>query len=457
MTKLSLFFCGIFLGFTVFSQDSTNQLSVKEMIPPMQHPEWTKNASIYEVNVRQFTPEGTFTAFQKQLPRLKAMGVDIVWLMPIHPIGVKNRKGSLGSYYAVKDYKAINPEFGTKEDFQNLVNEAHRLGMKLIIDWVANHTSPDAVWVEQGHKDWYTLDSTGNLQPSIGTDWWDVADLNYDNQAMRAEMIASMKYWYTDFNIDGFRCDVADWVPVDFWEQVRKELNQIKPVFLLAEAENPLHHLASFDMSYGWEFHHLMNKIAKGEKNASDLFRYFDAEKTKYSPNAYRMQFTSNHDENSWNGTEMERMGDARFAFAVMAATINGMPLVYNGQETSLDKRLRFFDKDTIDWTKMDLVGFYTKLLTLKENNPAIWNGSYGGDLTFLSTPENTNYVIYVREQGKKQVLVFINLSNAPITINYHSCKIHGKYNDLFSGKKVKLQATGTKTLAPWGYRVLSR
>lgn len=232
-------------------------------------------------------------------------------------------------------------------------------GMKIIIDWVANHTSPDAVWVDQGHKDWYTLDSTGNLQPTIGTDWWDVADLNYDNADMRKEMISSMKYWLTDFNIDGFRCDVASWVPTDFWEQARKELDQVKPVLMLAEAEDPMHHRAAFDMSYGWEFHPIMNQIAQGKKNASDIFAYFEREAKRFPAEAYRMQFTSNHDENSWQGTEMERMGEARFAFAVMAATINGMQLVYGGQETSLDRRLNFFEKDVRLQTKVDffLVG----------------------------------------------------------------------------------------------------
>jgi glycosidase len=328
-------------------------------------PEWSKNATIYEVNIRQFTKEGTFSAFQKHLPRLKAMGVDILWLMPIHPIGEKNRKGSLGSYYAVKDYKAVNPEFGNLQDFNALVKSAHDLGMKLIIDWVANHTSPDNVWVDQGHKDWYTLDSTGNLQPTIGTDWWDVADLNFDNQNMRTEMIESMKYWLTASNIDGFRCDVAGWVPLDFWVTAKQELDKVKPIFFLAESEGPEQHQA-FHMTYAWELHHLMNKIAQGKENIDVLRAYLEKDKS-YPTSAYRMSFTSNHDENSWNGTEMERMGEARFAMAVMAATIEGMPLVYNGQETSLDRRLAFFEKDEIDWTKMDLVSFYDKLLHLHQ------------------------------------------------------------------------------------------
>lgn len=228
-------------------------------------PEWSKNATIYEVNIRQFTPEGTFKAFGKHLPRLKEMGVDIIWLMPIHPIGEKNRKGSLGSYYAVRNYEEVNAEFGNLGDFQQLVKDAHALGMKLIIDWVANHTSPDNIWVDQGHKDWYTLDSTGNLQPTIGTDWWDVADLNYDNRDMRKAMINSMKFWLTNADIDGFRCDVAGWVPMDFWIEARKELDAVKPIFFLAESEGADQHQA-FDMTYGWELHHVMNDIAKGKK-----------------------------------------------------------------------------------------------------------------------------------------------------------------------------------------------
>ncbi|MFN5418571.1 MAG: alpha-amylase family glycosyl hydrolase [Flavobacteriia bacterium] len=416
-------------------------------------PEWSKNSTIYEVNVRQFTPEGTFKAFQAHLPRLQKMGVDILWLMPINPIGEKNRKGSLGSYYAVKDYKAVNPEFGSMEDFKTLVKEAQKLGMHVIIDWVANHTSPDNVWVDQCHQNWYTLDSAGHLQPTIGTDWWDVADLNYNNPEMRVEMIESMKFWLKEANIDGFRCDVADWVPVDFWNSARAELDKIKPVFMLAEAENPQHHIAAFDMSYGWEFHHVMNKIAKGEKNVSTIHEYFKNQ-AKFPKEAYRMQFTSNHDENSWNGTEMERMGDARFAFAVLAATVNGMPLVYNGQEASLSKRLRFFDKDTISWKKLDLEGFYTKLLNLNKNNQALWNGTYGGELKIISDEKDPNVFAFVREKNGQKVLCVFNLSKTKQTFAYNSDYTTGTYTDLFSGKKVSLKMKGTMKLDPWGYKV---
>jgi glycosidase len=414
-------------------------------------PDWAKNATIYEVNIRQFTPEGTFKAFETHLPRLKKMGVDILWLMPIHPIGVENRKGGLGSYYAISDYKAVNPEFGTLDEFKKLVKSAQVQGMKIIIDWVANHSSPDNVWVKQGHKDWYTLDSLGKLQPTIGTDWWDVADLNYDNKEMRKEMIASMKYWLTEANIDGFRCDVASWVPIDFWVEARKELDATKKVFMLAEAEELEMHQA-FDMTYGWHLHHVMNEIAQGKKDVQEIYKY--AKDNKHPKSEYRMHFTSNHDENSWNGTEMERMGESRFAFAVFAATFEGMPLVYNGQETSLDRRLKFFEKDSIDWIKMDLVPFYTKLLQLNRSNKALWNGESGGEVKFISAADEKNVLVFTREKDGNKVLVMINMTGNDQKVKLNNALLAGKYKELFSGKKAKMKAELETELEAWGYRV---
>lgn len=416
----------------------------------LKTPEWVQNATIYEVNVRQFTPEGTFSAFEKHLPRLKNMGVDIIWLMPIHPIGELNRKGSLGSYYAVRDYRGINPEFGSHDDFAHLVDAAHQLGMKVIIDWVANHTSPDAVWIEEGKLDWYTLDSMGKVQPTLGTDWWDVADLNYDNADLRNEMIACMEYWVRDFDIDGYRCDVAGWVPMDFWNAARASLDQIKPVFMLAEAEGKELHSA-FEMTYGWEFHHIMNEIAKGEKNAADVIAFY--EKTKLPTGAFHMNFTSNHDENSWNGTEMERMGEARFALAVLAATIEGMPLVYNGQETSLDRRLKFFDKDSINWDKMDLVDFYSRLLHLHQSNEALHVGLEQTEPRFLSTKDQKEVLVFERKAGENRVLVLLNLSNSTQKVKVTDV-MQGTFKNLFEEEKVVLKTNQSIMLKPWGYIV---
>jgi glycosidase len=424
--------------------------------PMAQTPQTPIHASvIYEVNVRQFSKEGTFAEVQKALPRLKAMGVDILWLMPIHPIGVKNRKGTLGSYYAVRDYKGINPEFGNLTDFKNLVDEAHLQGMRFIIDWVANHSSPDNVWLDQGHKDWYTLDSTGNVQPTLGTDWWDVADLNYENQEMRKEMIASMKYWVQECNIDGFRCDVAGWVPMDFWVQARKELETVKPLFMLAESEGADQHQA-FDMTYGWEFHHIMNKIAQGKAEPSEILAYNEKDK-EYPKKAIRMYFTSNHDENSWNGTEMERMGDARFVMAVLSYAMNGMPLIYNGQETSLNRRLLFFEKDQITWDKMDMVSFYSTLNALKHRNYLLSADRYeayekiellnGGKVIAISRLSNSF--------PGAELVFYLNLSSEKQTVTGPSDS-QAQWTNVFTGKRIK-QANEPFKLAPWGYMVIEK
>lgn len=417
-------------------------------------PEWVKNATIYEVNVRQFSPEGTFAGVQAQLPRLKEMGVDILWLMPIHPIGELNRKGSLGSYYAVRDYRKVNEEFGTAEDFSAFVNAAHELGMKVILDWVANHTSPDHVWINQGHKDWYTLDANGNVQPTLGTDWTDVADLNFDNKDMRQEMISCMASWVRDYDVDGYRCDVAGWVPMDFWNEARTTLDQIKPVLMLAEAEgNELY--SAFEMTYGWELHHIMNDIAKGKKDASAVHAFFA--KPALPNNGFQMNFTSNHDENSWNGTEMERLGKARLCFAVFAATIDGMPLVYNGQETSLDRRLKFFEKDPIDWTSMDLVPFYQTLLNLHQTHPSLIVGKGQTKPRFLTKKTETNVLAYVRESGDKKVLVILNLSEKEQVVTLKDQGIIGAYQNAFTGQTITVKSTHQEKLSPWGYAVYVR
>lgn len=375
------------------------------------HPEWSKDASIYEVNIRQYSEEGTFNAFREDLPRLEAMGVDILWLMPIHPIGKKNRKGPLGSYYSVQDYKAVNPNFGTKEDFRALVKEAHDLGMKVIIDWVANHTAWDSPWTV--NKDWYELDENGNFIPPRGTDWTDVIQLDYENEEMRAAMIDAMEYWVRDFGVDGYRCDVAGMVPLDFWKNVRTKLDEIKPVFMLAEDNGPEMHEA-FDMTYAWAYAHTIREIAAGNEDFSTLDSLMEVEETKFPESAYRMYFTTNHDENSWNGTDPEMYGDNFENFAVLSATIDGMPLIYNGQESNLDKQLEFFEKDEIEWKDYEYQAFYTMLLQLKEDNEALWNGQYGGYLNIFESPEQT----YAYKRVKDDEWVFVYLNNSSESIN---------------------------------------
>lgn len=394
---------GTFFG--ACSQTSNEEVGPKESI--VQHADWTKNANIYEVNIRQSTPEGTFNAFKKDLPRLKEMGVKILWLMPIHPIGEENRKGTEGSYYAVKDFKAVNPEFGTEEDFRALVSEAHEMDFKVIIDWVANHSAWDNVWTE--NKDWYTLTEDGNFQPPV-EDWSDVIDLNYDNMDMRAAMKDALEYWVREFDIDGYRCDVAGMVPTDFWIDVRKSLDEIKPVFMLAEDGEPELLHEAFDMNYAWEYAHIIREIAAGEQTFADLDSLFERDAKRFPTNAYRMYFTSNHDENSWNGTDPEMYGKNFENFAVLSATVAGMPLIYNGQESNLNKRLEFFEKDEIEWKNYPYQDFYTILLNLNTTNEALWNGAHGGVMERLESPEGT--FAFSRKKGKAEVIVAINISD---------------------------------------------
>lgn len=391
------------------SNQSNNEVSQETDV-------WHKNATIYEVNVRQFTPEGTFNAFLPHIDRIYNMGIDILWFMPIHPIGEVNRKGGLGSYYSVKDYKGVNPEHGTIADFKAVVDKAHSLGMKVIIDWVANHSAFDNPWAV--NKDWYTLDSLGNLQPPQGTDWWDVADLNYDNNDMRLAMIEAMQYWVEEFDIDGFRCDVASWVPNDFWKQAIDSLNSIKPMFMLAEGEEPSLHQAGFLMTYTWEYMHITNEIAQGKMTFNDLDDLMAKEDTNYSQDAYRLYFTTNHDENSWKGDVFERYGNTHLLQAILAFTIDGMPLLYSGQEAGLNKRLAFFEKDTIEWGDYAYADFYSSLLKLNKSHRALWNGKYGGKFSKIEMDDSDLYC-YKRVVGEDKVMVFLNFSEFNKSINF--------------------------------------
>ncbi len=416
------------------------------------HPEWSKNANIYEVNIRQYTPEGTFEAFSEHLPRLKEMGVDILWLMPVHPIGVEKRKGTMGSYYSVKDYKAVNPEFGDMEDFKALVNEIHELDMKIILDWVANHTAWDNRWIEE-HPEWYTKDEEGNFIAPY--DWTDVADLNYDNPEMRMAMTDALKFWVAEAGIDGYRCDVAGEVPLDFWDNAISQLRELKPVFMLAESEVPEHHEVGFDMTYAWELHHLMNMIAQGKAPADTLNDYHIKQDTLFPDDAYRMIFTSNHDENSWNGTVFERMGDGAKTFAVLSVTLPGMPLIYSGQEAAMDKRLEFFEKDDIEWGNFEYQDFYETLLDLKSKNTALWNGEYGGNLKFLNTDAPSSVVAFVRQNGADKVLSVLNLSPGEHDIIIETGDHSGAYTELFSANSIEVAPDFSRKLGPWEYIVL--
>ncbi len=426
------------------------------------YPEWGKNAVIYEVNVRQYTPEGTFKSFEANLPRLKELGVDILWIMPINPIGIVDRKipdgykESLGSYYSVKDYKGINPEFGTEADFKALVTKAHEMGFKVIVDWVANHSSRDNAWITE-HPDWYVQDSTGKILAPF--DWTDVAKLNYKNNDMRAAMIDAMKYWVVNCDIDGFRCDVAGEVPVDFWDTCRVELEKVKPMFMLAENEDhPELCAKAFDMNYGWTMHSTMHKVAQGKDSVVQISRQVIKMDSILPKNAFQMNFITNHDENSWNGTAAEKFGAGENAFAVLTYTLPGMPLIYSGQEAGLNKRLKFFTKDTIDFKVADYSPFYKKLNALKHGSEALWNPPYGGIFEQVKNTEPTKVLSFIREKGDSRVVVIVNLSNEKVTVNLKGDKADGEYKDVFSNADFTINSTNLNlTLEPWGYWVMEK
>ena len=421
-------------------------------------PAWAADANIYEVNVRQYTPEGTFNSFAKHLPRLKNMGVEILWFMPIFPISESRKKGTLGSYYAVTDFRKINPEFGTMEDFENLMNRAHALGMKVILDWVPNHTGWDHVWIKS-NPEFYTQDENGNIvdpiDPATGESWgWtDVADLNYDNNDMRETMISDMLFWINERNIDGFRMDVAHNVPNDFWKQATDRLFAANDsIFMLAESEN-VDHLNNgyFHAIYGWEMHHTLNHIAKGEKTASYIDTLLDKKHKAITQGMY-MNFITNHDENSWAGTVEERMGVGADAFAVLAMTFDGIPLIYSGQEEPLKKRLEFFEKDDIGFKNFSKSSFYKTLLTLKSRNKALGNSSYG--VPIIKVGDSEHIYAFMKEKDGDKVAVMVNLSNEKQQIKL-SRPVTGLTN-LFNGRKVEMGAGTIKSFEPWEFWIAS-
>jgi len=420
----------------------------------IEHPEWSKSANMYEVNIRQYTEEGTFKAFEEHIPRLKEMGVDILWLMPIHPIGKEKRKGELGSYYSIQDYKAVNPNFGTMQDFKDLVEATHEHDMKLFLDWVPNHTAWDHPWTEE-HPEYYMKDSTGAI--TYEADWTDIAQLNYENKELWDKMIDRMKFWIEETNIDGYRVDHAGHdIPLDFWKKAIPEVNKSKEDFFwLAEWNTPDMH-PWFDATYTWEYFHLSTEIAQGDTSVNEITEYMAQEDERFPAHAYRLYFTSNHDENSWNGTDEELFGDNFENFAVMAATIDGMPLIYSGQETGLDKRLEFFKKDPIEWDGFEYEDFYRTLFELKDRNEALWNGQYGGDFVAVPTESSGQTYAYKRVKGDDEVFVILNFEGSEQDISFPNLDNSVNYTDVFSGENITVDSEGV-TLEAHSYLVLEK
>lgn len=441
-------------------------------------PDVEENAVIYEVNIRQYSPEGTFNAFTKDIPQLKELGVKIIWVMPIFPISQTKRKATggddskfasempaaeqhkyLGSYYAVSDFKKVNPEFGTIEDFRNLVKTAHDNGIYVILDWVPNHTGWDHVWIKN-HPEYYTKNAKGEIidpiNPETGKSWgWsDVADLNYDNQGLRKEMTADMLHWIKNENIDGFRCDVASNVPLDYWQQAIPQLRKEKNIFMLAEAWEPeLLKDGLFDMAYGWEAHHTMNRIAQGKNSVKDWDKLILDNQKKYSTNDILMNFVDNHDENSWNGTTKSRLAKAEEAMTALSYVMPGMPLIYSGNEYGLNHSLKFFEKDSIPKTKGAAWELRRKLGKLKTENSALNGGKKSASYKKIATPNDTEILAFEREKNGEKIIYIANLSDKTISI---SLPINGEFEDFITGKKIIFDAKLNTQLQPWQYYILN-
>lgn len=411
--------------------------------------DWIYSTNIYEVNLRQYTEEGSFRAFARHLPRLRDMGVETLWFMPITPISLKEMKGTMGSYYACSDYTSVNPEFGTLDDFRDLVKQAHAQGFRVIIDWVANHTGWDHTWTKQ-HPDWYERDeTTGEFKRASGMD--DIIELDFNNAELRRAMIEAMKFWVTECDIDGFRCDLAFWVELHFWLEAIPQLNQIKPLFWLAESD-PLEfpeYMQVFDAAYSWTWMHKTEEWYKHKLPLQDLIyiltRYFSAPGIK-------AWFTSNHDENSWNGTEYEKYGDAALLLAVFSCTWPGIPLLYSGQELPVTKRLKFFDKDVIEWTgENKLADFYRILLSLHSTHPALLAGS---ELFRLHTSADASVFAYLRKKEEQEVITLLNFTDHRTRFDILPTWVEGNFRELFSKDEIDFSETRSFEMNAWAYRV---
>ena len=438
-------------------ENETNK-NTNSMINRFTPVDWSHSTNIYEVNVRQYTVEGTFNAFAQHLPRLKEMGVKTLWFMPVTPIAQKNMKGSLGSYYACSDYTAINPEFGTLDDFKNLVKQAHEMGFKVIIDWVANHTGWDHVWTKE-HPEYFQKDSaTNDFQIASGMD--DIIELDFKNTALRKAMKDAMQFWVTECDIDGFRCDLAFWVELDFWKEARKELDAVKPLFWLGEFDelDTPEYGEAFDASYTWTWMHSTKDFYQKQEALDTLLTVLK----KYDDlgdSTMRAWFTTNHDENSWNGTEYEKYGDMAKSLAVFSATWNGVPLLYSGQELPNKKRINFFDKDTIAWTGTNaLHDFYKTLLNLRTNNPALRSGDPSVQTFRIKTSDPKNVFAFLRKKGSKEVLVLLNLSpQKDLHFEILDSTITGIFKNIFSGAANDFTKEKSFEMQGWEYLVYEK
>jgi glycosidase len=422
------------------------------------HPEWSKNAVLYQINTRNFTDDGTFKAAQAELPRLKELGVDILWLMPIHPIGKENRKGTLGSPYSVRDYYDVNPEFGTKEDFKAFVDAAHAQGFHVILDLVANHTAWDNELAKQ-HPDWYEKDWKGDFRPTPWWDWSDIIDLDWSRPGVREHVGGAMEYWVREFDVDGYRADVAGYVPLDFWETARARLEAIRPVFMLGEVQQTAFHHAAFDGTYAWEWHNTSKNVAHGKGNATSFYGYYAENESLWPRKAMRMTYIENHDSNAWDGTMEESYGPALEAMTALSFTGEGLPLIHNGMEACNAKRLEFFEKDPIDWSgrrNCDYGTLLYDLIAFRKANPALANGEWGARMHKLETDRPEQVFAWVRRADGNRVVGLFNFSGNAVNVTPTSALGDGSYDAFGRDEQVTIKQGIAIDLPAWGYLLLS-
>jgi glycosidase len=451
-TRIAVALLSVAISCVLGSLRAAEPLQVCGHLPALAAPDWIRNQTIYEVNVRQYSAAGNFAGVEADLPRLQQLGVGVLWLMPIHPIGVQNRKGPLGSPYAVRDYYGIDPEFGTEADFARLVDAAHARGFHVILDWVGNHTAWDNPLVAQ-HPDFYVHDAQGHCVPPSGTDWTDVVQLDFSNHAVWEYEAAAMTHWIRRFGIDGFRCDFASGIPTAFWDEVSAHLRAVRPgLFLLAEAEVPQEQLHAFNASYSFAMMKVFNDVAAGRAPVSRIDDEQARTKVLFPQGAMLMRYTTNHDENSWSGTVFERLGGGVESFAVLTYLLDGIPLIYDGQEAGLDRRLKFFERDPIAWRPSPLTGFYRTLCALRRSDPALRTGAA---MRRIATTANGTVYVILREAAGRRVVAFCNLTAKDATVDAVDPALNGRWHDVFTGENFTWRAPVTLSLAAWKYRVL--
>ncbi|MGN6400625.1 MAG: alpha-amylase family glycosyl hydrolase [Flavisolibacter sp.] len=452
MHKKALLFITAF-SFVLFScnngsQTASSNATIDSAATTHEHADWIEQGNIYEVNVRQYTPQGTFKAFEQNLQRLKDMGVQTLWFMPVNPISKKDRKGALGSYYAVSNYTAVNPEYGTMDDWKELVKKAHGMGFKVIIDWVPNHTGADHPWLTT-HPGFYQKDSTG--KPMSPFDWTDVRQLDFTNKEMQDSMTAALKFWVNQTDIDGFRCDHVEKFQIDFWKACIPELRKTKNLLMLAEVEEPWIYGVGFDMNYAWRLFHTTVDVAAGKRSALSIDTVLYARDTSYPQTALQLAFTSNHDENSWNKADYGTMPGASHApFAVLTQTINkAVPLIYSGQEEPVLDSISFFYKDTINFGRYKRAAFYKTLLNLRKNNAAL---AANASFKKLATSNDAAMYAFEREKNGDKVLVVLNLSKIPQNFTWKQQPSEKEWSNIFLGNKEPVDKGFG--IEPWGYAV---